>query len=68
VDRKDVSTDQVGEVTRKSEIKILPSIGKPDIQAAASFVLPLLLEGVSNEERNENSGNLPEIQQGLIKS
>ncbi|MEW8053560.1 MAG: hypothetical protein AB2809_24685, partial [Candidatus Thiodiazotropha sp.] len=54
---------RVSEVTRKSEIKMLPSIGKPDVQAASNYVLPLLLEGMPNEQRDENSGNLSAIQQ-----
>ena len=67
VDKRDVSTNRVGEAARKSGIKILPSIGKPDVQIAASFVLPLLLQDVSSEERGKISGNLPENQQALLK-
>ncbi|MEA1888757.1 MAG: hypothetical protein U9N50_03110 [Pseudomonadota bacterium] len=46
-----------------SEIEMLPSVGKPDHKAAASYVLPLLLEELSYGQHDENCGNLSEIEQ-----
>lgn len=40
MDKRDVFADQVGVAARKAGIKMLPSIGKPDLQVAAD-VLPV---------------------------
>ena len=61
---KQLDIYRVDLVMKISGIKMLPSIGKPDIQIATPFMLPLLMEGLSNEERDENSSHLPTIEQG----
>ncbi|MGE0684314.1 MAG: hypothetical protein AB7P69_25825 [Candidatus Binatia bacterium] len=48
----------------KTTIKMLPSTGKPNVQAAVCAMLPLLLEGLSGAKRDEEGGNLPALEQG----
>ena len=50
MDKRDVSADQVGAAARKAGIKLLSSIGKPDLQGAADSLLPLLLQGLATGE------------------
>ncbi|MFQ5433954.1 MAG: hypothetical protein ACE5FD_03675 [Anaerolineae bacterium] len=68
MDKRDVSADQVGVAARKAGIKMLPSIGKPDLQVAADVLLPLLLQGLAAEERVKLSGNLLDNQQAILKA
>jgi len=41
MDKRDVSVDQVGVAARKAGIRMLPSIGKPDLLAAPCVKKPL---------------------------
>jgi len=66
--KRDISADQVGAAARKAGIKMLPSIGKPDLQVAADFLLPLLLQGLATGERVKLSDNLLDNQQAILKT
>jgi len=68
MDKRDVSADQVGAAARKAGIRMLPSIGKPELQVAADFLLPSLLQGLAAGERVKLSGNLLDNQQAVLKT